>query len=101
MGKRNPWQGVIDEARAIVQQGDVTVVPSDHDYEIATIKGEGLSLVIYPHKTTAGHRHARVRNNNSKNTVRAREVITSLIYGKKTKDGQTRFDCTFHCKTMP
>lgn len=101
MVKRNPWQDVIDEARAIVQQNDILVESSEHDYEIATIKGEGVSLVIYPHKTTAGHHHARVRNNNSKNPSRARDVINSLIDGKKTKDGSQRFDCTFQCKTWP
>lgn len=37
------------------------VEPGVHDYEAFTYTAPGIRLIFYPHKTTAGHRHIRVR----------------------------------------
>lgn len=39
--------------------GEVT--PGEHDYQAFIYQAPGLRLVFYPHKTTAGNRHIRVR----------------------------------------
>jgi len=99
-----PWAQEVDWAMQICTQLGCTVERSAADYEIAKVKGDGVSLVIYPHKTTAGHHHARVRDNGSKNPVRAAEVMTALNggHGLPEKDAErVRFSCTFSFRKLP
>lgn len=99
-----PWAQEVDWATQICGHLDCTVERSAADYEIAKVKGDGVSLVIYPHKTTAGNRHARVRDNGSKNAVRAAEVMTALNggHGLPQKEAEkVCFSCTFTFKKLP
>lgn len=64
---------------------------SQHDYQAFTYWEEGVSLVFYPHKTTAGNRHLRVRDQGSKNKPLAAELMAALDSGA----GHT---CTFSSK---
>jgi hypothetical protein len=101
--KRHPWQTEIDQATAICAPLGCTVAISMHDYEIATVKGDGLQLVIYPHKTSAGNHHARVRDNGSKNRLFARRVMAALFKGEglpKDEADRIHFSCTFSWKGM-
>jgi hypothetical protein len=50
--RRHPWQTEIDYATTICAKLGCTVAVSHHDYEIAIVKGDGVQLVIYPHKTS-------------------------------------------------
>ncbi len=61
------------------------------DYQAFTYKSDDVSLVFYPHKTTAGNHHIRVRNQNSKNKDKAYQLMKSLY--------DSSFDCTFKYKT--
>jgi hypothetical protein len=61
---------------------------SMHDYQAFTYKGDGVSLVFYPHKTSALNYHLRVRDNGSKNKAKANRLM------KKLDDG-TGYNCTF------
>jgi hypothetical protein len=77
---------------------------SSADYEIAKVKGDGVSLVIYPHRTTAGNHHARVRDNGSKNKLQADRVMVALDTGAGLPEKEAdriRFSCTFSAKTRP
>lgn len=101
--KPHPWQQKIDWARAICEPLGCSVDISIADYEIAKVKGDGVSLVIYPHKTSAGHHHVRTRDNGSKDKARARQIQAAL----KRADGlpasvaeSIRFSCTFSWKGM-
>lgn len=67
---------------------------SDAEYELYKYKEAGVTLVFYRHKTTAGHYHTRVMNQNSKNKIRARELIAKLYQ-------ESGNNCTFSCKNKP
>lgn len=63
----------------------------DADYEAFQFKTEGVRLVFYPHKTSAGNYHIRVRDGGSKNKNRARAIILVIQFDlAKT--------CTFSAK---
>lgn len=96
-----PWKQEIEWAARICSQLGCEVERSTADYEIAKVKGSGVSLVIYPHKTTAGHHHARVRDNGSKNRLQAGRVMAALDAGEglpEKEADRVRFSCTFSAK---
>jgi hypothetical protein len=64
---------------------------SPHDYEAFRYKDEDVSLVFYPHRTTAGNYHIRIRDNGSKNKQRAIELMQKL-------DSAAGNNCTFSRK---
>lgn len=78
-------------ARAHLAADGGTVEWSPHDFEAFTYKAPGVSLVFYPHKTTANNRHIRVRDNGSKDKTRAAELMTSLWAAHG-------YECTFSRK---
>jgi hypothetical protein len=91
--KRHPWQTEIDYAVAICVPIGCTVTLSTHNYEIATVKGDGVQLVIYPHKTSStGNLSARLRDNGSKDKAKARRVMLAMKVATFN---------TFHAKTLP
>ena len=101
--KYHPWQQEVEWAMAICAPHGCKVERSSAQYEIATVKGSGVSLVIYPHKTSAGNYHARVRDNGSKNRMRAGLVMAALHDGEGLPEDvahQIRFSCTFTWKNM-
>ena len=51
---------------------------SPHVGEIATIRGDGVSLVVYAHKTDGGAYTPRVRNSRSRDRAVARELVRAL-----------------------
>lgn len=97
-----PWQQEVDWATAICLPLGCTVERSDADYEIAKVKGPGVALVIYQHRTTARNYHARVRNNGSKDAVRAADVMAALESGRGLPAEEAQrvcYSCTFSSKT--
>lgn len=99
--RRHPWQDEIDWATTICAALSCTVEISTADYEIAKVKGPGVSLVIYPHKTSARNHHARVRDNGSKDKRAADRVMQSLHDGvglPQPLADRVRFSCTFSQK---
>lgn len=102
--KNMPWQQEFDWATAICAPLGCTVARSDAMFEIAKVSGDGVSLVIYPHRTTARNYHARVRNQNSKDAEKARRVMIALAQGDglPEKEGdRVRFSCTFIHRELP
>lgn len=79
--KRDPWLTEFEYATTICATVGCVVARSAHAYEIATVKGDGISLVIYEHTNTNKNTSARVRDNGSKNKNRAREVMLALKRG--------------------
>jgi len=99
-----PWQEEFDWAVVICSKIGCTVERSAADHEIAKVKGDGVSLVIYPHKTTAGHHHARVRDNGSKDKQAAARVMMALERGQGLPEKeafQVCYSCTFSFKKLP
>ena len=54
---------------------------SPHDYEAFTYKNGGVSLVFYPHRTSAGNYHIRVRDNGSSDKGEAYRLMAMLDHG--------------------
>ena len=65
---------------------------ADADYQAFIFRGPDVTLVFYPHKTSAGNYHLRVRNQNSKNKEKAVALMRRL-------DKATGSSCTFYSKT--
>ena len=63
------------------------------DYIVFRIRGGDYTLVGYPHKTTAGNYHLRIRDENSKNKYKA-------VLAMKKLDEST-IGCTFSVKKWP
>lgn len=102
--RREPWADEMRWAEIILTPLGCTVERSMADYEIAKVKGEGVSLVIYPHRTTALNHHARVRDNGSKDKVKAADVMRALDEGRGLpEDERWRVStfCTFSHKSSP
>lgn len=98
MSRRQPWKDEIGYAEIICAPLGCIVARSLHQYEIATVKGEGVQLLIYPHKTSAGHHHARIRDNGSKDKERAKAVMRALDAGEGLPEAirpRVQYSCTF------
>lgn len=103
---RDEWADEFKWATTICQNHGCTVTRSTAQYEIAKVIGPGVALVIYPHRTTAGNRHARVRDNNSKDKAAAEKVLTALDHGEGLEQplqDRIRFSCIFsrHMNMVP
>lgn len=102
--RTEPWRQEILWASQICAAFGCNVYRSTADYEIAKVNGDGISLVIYPHRTTAGNYHVRVRDNGSKNRLGARRVMSALDAGEGLPEKEAervRFSCTFSAKKLP
>lgn len=102
---RGSWDVEIGYAEQITAPFDCVVSRSHHAYEIATIKGDGVSLLLCPHKVkSTANVHVRSRDNGSKNKKLAREILLALYNGvglpEETKWKVSTF-CTFYCKSLP
>lgn len=98
---RDPWAEEMRWAEVICTPLGCTVERSTAQYEIAKVKGEGVSLVIYPHKSTPGNYHARVRNNGSKDKAKAADVMDALAKGRGLPEDEVwrvATFCTFNSK---
>ena len=60
----------------------------NHDWQAFCYREPGVCLVFYPHKSPSGTRRIRVRNEQSEDKARARELILAIR-------------SVFHCKTVP
>lgn len=72
------WRGYSSEkkmAQKYCKDNGLDLIESKADYQTAKIKGEGVCIVIYPHKTSAGNYHLRLRDENSKNKERAFQIM--------------------------
>lgn len=103
--KREPYATEFGWAVTICAPLGCTVERSAAMYEVAKVKGDGVALVIYPHRTTAGHYHLRVRDNNSKDKAKAARVLQALDDGEglPEKDRKrVQYFCTFssHMRTV-
>jgi hypothetical protein len=100
--KENPWLREIGWASTICEPLGCEVAEADlSKYEIAKIKGDGVSLVIYPHTTSARNQHARVRDNGSKDKRKAALIMRAMDHGIGLSEADAlhvRLSCTFSQK---
>lgn len=64
------------KARLATLGGDV--LPGEHDYEAFTYSAPGIRLIFYPHRTSAGNYHIRVRAAGKPETKKLRDAIFAL-----------------------
>jgi len=99
------WKDEKKYAAMIAGPLGLVVNPSEHPYEILTVKGDGVSLVIYEHKTSStGNVSARIRDNGSKNKAKAREALVAFKTGAGLPDDirwKVATFNTFYCKSLP
>jgi len=87
-GAHYVWSKELEVAYAFAVRQGLAFFLTDAPYQVAKLIGDDVTLVIYPHKTSAGHRHLRVRNENSRNKPRALELMAAL-------DAEVPGWCTF------
>ncbi len=75
-------------ALKILENEPGVIEDSTHDYQCFTYKSDDVSLVFYPHKTSAGNYHMRVRNQGSKSKIEAKRIMRIL-------DFYAGYNCTF------
>jgi len=85
-------KNAFDAANSILKEQDGVVEHSDNDFECFTFKSKDVSLVFYPHRTTARNYHIRVRNNGSKDKEKAIKIMDIL-------DNESGYNCTFSRKS--
>lgn len=78
-------------AQKIADENGLSIIDSNDPNITAKIKGDGICLVIYLHKTSADNYHYRVRDENSKRPSLALEIATKM-------DTETGLNCTFQMK---
>ena len=88
---KKSWQAEFDNASRILPKCKIEWVLES--YILFRIRSEDFTVVVYPHKTSAGNHHARVRDENSKNKYNA------VIAMKKLNKSES--NCTFSVKTWP
>lgn len=66
------------------------VIPGVHDYEAFIYNSKNLKLIFYPHKTSAGNHHIRVRPAGNPDKKLLREAIFALAENT----------CTFQCPSL-
>jgi len=88
VGAHYVWKDDLDIAFAFAAENGVQLFLSDAPYQVAKLVGDDVKLVIYPHKTTAFNYHLRIRDEGSKNRLRALQIMKGL-------DAAAGFNCTF------
>lgn len=99
------WATEVGYARAICGPLGCIVAMSNHAHEIATVKGDGISILIYPHKTSGtGNISARVRDNGSRDKAKARAIMLAMKSGEGLPEDVrwkvSSFN-TFYAKNLP
>lgn len=75
---KNAFRDEFEKAKARLAPLGGVVSAGVHDYEAFIYEGEGLRLVFYPHKTTAGNQHIRVRTTGKFDQQKLRQAIYAL-----------------------
>lgn len=87
--ERKLWAGVRAAAQTRLAGLGGKLMPSDVAYEVMRWVHPELVLIFYPHRTTAGNYHIRVRAGRCKDRKLLRKVIMALAENS----------CQFQCPT--
>lgn len=69
------WIDQIRKALWAANAQGIELKLSRSDYQLARIIGKGVRLVLYPHRSTSGNYHVRIRNENSSNKALAWAIV--------------------------
>lgn len=82
MGKHWEWQEEFDMAgRILASEPGELVIANDPYVAFRYLEPSKIRIVFYPHKTSAGNYHMRVRNEGSRDASRADELMVRLDIG--------------------
>jgi hypothetical protein len=65
--------------------------PNAPEYQLARVSGPGFCMVVYPHKTSAGNHHMRLRDQGSKDKEAYRKAVEEFYI-------KTGNNCSFQTK---
>ena len=85
------WGSELKAAYGIAKKSGCALIRAKDQFVVARVIGDGVRLVLYPHRTTALNYHLRVRDEGSKNPCRALDMAMALDVG-------TGLNCTFSMK---
>lgn len=100
--EQKPWRESINVLKAFAEKLGLTVElrnPSCPEYQLARLTCDGVRLIAYPHKTTAGNHHVRIRNEHSKNVAKATEIMKALWW--RNNWVEKKGFCGFEIKNFP
>jgi len=82
------WQEELTVAKDVLSHygGEIKVL--GYDYEAFRYVSPSVTLIFYPHKTSAGNYHLRVRSQHSKDKKLAEALMRKL-------DKAAGYNCTF------
>ena len=89
--REKSWPAEMTIAEDVADAFGAEVVVSSAAHQVAKIVGADFKVVLYPHRTTARNYHLRVRDEGSKNLVKASAVMDAL-------DRAAGSNCTFSRK---
>jgi hypothetical protein len=96
------WATEIGILRAFAEKDGLTVElrnPEAPEYQLARLTCDGVRLIAYPHRTTAGNYHIRIRNENSKDRAKAQTIMEHMYWGNNWVEGKGY--CGFEVKEFP
>jgi hypothetical protein len=76
--QKSAFKREFETARARLAPLGGTVDHGEHDYEAFTYTAPGVRLIFYPHKTSAGNQHIRVRAGGKCEAGKVRAAIFAL-----------------------
>ena len=91
--KKSDWIEDFKKAKEVLKPFNGELLWVLENYIAFRFKSNDISLVFYPHKTSAGNYHLRVRNENSKNKKLATKALIALSNSVNS--------CTFSVKSWP
>ena len=89
--KKTAYSVDLNIAYRVAKETGCKLIAAQDQFVAARVVGDGVRLVLYPHKTTAFNYHLRVRDEGSKDPVRALAVADAL-------DSAAGLNCTFQMK---
>lgn len=91
MSKRREWQDEFDVAALVLKSEPGTIEWAADHYVAFRYREASVRIVFYPHRTSAGNYHLRVRDEGSKDKPRFKELARRLYVG-------SGLSCTFQVK---
>jgi len=85
---RKPWHDVINECQSFATARGLKCEvrdPRSPQYQICRLTGDGVRLVVYPHRAPGMHYVARARDENSRDKDAAKRMLIEMGFYVKHK----------------
>jgi len=92
--RKRAWQDEFDVAARVLKDDPGALEWATDDYVAFRYREPTARIVFYPHKSSAGNYHLRIRDEGSKDKARFIELAARLYMG-------AGHNCTFQVKNTP